>query len=356
MSIYKRGDIYWIRLERKGQVVQESAGTTVLREAKLYEARRRLETFPELDGGVEIPTLQAFTRELYAYWKRELNPETLTREYYLNGLRSVIEFPEIGEAKLNAITTLHIERYKRQRAEAVGVVTINHSLRALRRALNIAVEVFNYKFTPVKIKVNTTGEPKRDYVVTETDFQRFLEDAGRRQEVVAPTIEVQEGAGRQTMQAILTVLYDCGLRASEACKLTWGRVSLTERWIFIDAGKSDSARRRVPLTSRVVTALEGLKVIAREDVPYVFTRYGGHQAITPSWVSHEFLRTRKKLGLPDGCVLHSLRHSTASRLGNKGCTTTDLMKLMGWATPALAARYCHLDETRMNQIVGFLEA
>lgn len=352
MSIYKRGDIYWIRLERKGQVVQESTGKTVMREAKLYEARRRLETFPELEGGVEIPTLKDFTRELFPYWRRELKPNT--RDYYFDSLRSVVE-SDIGDSKLNAITPRDVERYKSGRAEQVGVVTVNHSLRALRRALRLAVDVFDYKFTPTKIRINTAAEPKRDYVITEADFQRFLEDAGRRQETVAPTIEVREGAGRQTMQALLTVLYDCGLRAGEACGLTWDRVNLEERWLFVDAGKTKAARRKVPLTSRVTTALKGLKLTTREGVPFVFTRYGGRQAISPGWASHEFLRSRRRLGLPEGCVLHSLRHSTASRLGNKGCTQQDLLALMGWATPALAARYCHLDQNRMAQVIGFLE-
>jgi integrase len=132
-------------------------------------------------------------------------------------------------------------------------------------------------------------------------------------------------------------------------------VNLDERWLFVDSGKTKAARRRVPLTSRVITVLTSLKASARPAVPFVFTRHGGRQPITPGWASHEFCRIRRILGLPDGCVLHSLRHSTATRLGNKGCSTGDLMKLMGWETPAIAVRYTHLDDARMEQIVGFLE-
>lgn len=61
------------------------------------------------------------------------------------------------------------------------------------------------------------------------------------------------------------------------------------------------------------------------------------------------------LGLPDGCVLHSLRHSFASRLGNQGCTTGDLMHICGWKSAHIAKRYTHLDENRMRQIVGLME-
>lgn len=53
--------------------------------------------------------------------------------------------------------------------------------------------------------------------------------------------------------------------------------------------------------------------------------------------------------------MHSLRHSFASRLGNKGCTTADLMTVCGWETPAIAKRYTHINQERLAQIVAFLE-
>jgi integrase len=235
---------------------------------------------------------------------------------------------------------------------AAGLVTVQHSLRALRRALRLAVDVFEYRFVPPKIKLRK--EPQRDYVVSEADFQRLLEKCGRPAEQAAPTGKVKKGSGRETMQALLTVLYDCGLRAGEATRLSWDRVNLAERWLFVDAGKTKATRRRIPLTSRVVSALEGLKAKAK-DVPFVFTRQGGKQPLTVGWCSHEFGRIRKLLGLPDACVLHSLRHSFATRLGNKRCSTGDLMKICGWETPAIAVRYTHLEAARMETIVGFLE-
>jgi hypothetical protein len=31
------------------------------------------------------------------------------------------------------------------------------------------------------------------------------------------------------------------------------------------------------------------------------------------------------------------------------------MKICGWETAQIAARYCHLDQNRMEQIIGLLE-
>ena len=354
MTVYRRegSKFYWIRLERKGHVLQESSGKTTRREAKLKEAELRLRHWPELEGGEEIPTLSDFTRELFPYWTRELKPNT--RKYYHESFRALLNFDELAKARLDDIKPRIIERYRQSREkDDVGLCTIQHSLRALRRALRLAVSVFEYRFVPPKIELK--AEPKRDFVITEEYFQKFLEKCGRTEEKISPTVTVRAGSGRDTMQALLTVLYDCGLRAGEAVSLTWDRVNLDERWLFVDKGKTKAARRKVPLTSRVVAALKGLEAKARKDVPFVFTRHGGKQALTAGWASHEFGRIRKLLGLPDGCVLHSLRHSFASRLGNKGCTTTDLMTICGWETPDIAKRYTHIDHDRMSQIIGFLE-
>jgi integrase len=143
--------------------------------------------------------------------------------------------------------------------------------------------------------------------------------------------------------------------AGEAVKLTWDRVDLDRRTIFVDKGKTKAATRKVPLTSRVVAVLTGLKAKRREGVAFVFTRYKGKQPLTVGWASHEFGRIAKLLELPKGAVMHSLRHSFASRLGNKGCATADLMTLCGWESPSIAKRYTHLNDARMAEVVGFLE-
>jgi integrase len=355
MTLFKRegSQYYWIRLERKGKVIQKSSKQSRKGDAKKVEAELLLKHWPELQGGKEIPTLEEFTKELYPFWTRELKPGT--KKYYFDSLRPVLECPELANARLDEIRPRLLEHFKAERMkDGVSLSTLQHSLRALRRALRIAANKFEYQFTPPKFELR--DEPKRDFVVDEPTFQKILENCGREiDEPIVPGITARAGAGRDVLQSLFTVLYDCGLRAGEAVSLTWDRVDLNERRIFIDKGKTKAARRKVPLTSRVVAVLTALKAKRREGVPFVFTRYKGKQPLTVGWASHSFGRTRKSLGLPDGYVLHSLRHSFASRLGNAGCTTADLMKVCGWETPKIASGYCHLDANRMVEIVGFLE-
>ncbi len=53
------------------------------------------------------------------------------------------------------------------------------------------------------------------------------------------------------------LLLDCGLRPEEANRLRWEHLDLTERVLFVPSGKTESARRRIPLTPRVSGMLDG---------------------------------------------------------------------------------------------------
>jgi integrase len=353
--LFKRpkSKFWWVRIERKGKALQQSTKTTIKREARLIEAEMRIKNWPELDGGKEIPTVSAFTKELWPYWRRELKENT--RRFYVTAYMALCNFDPIANAKLSDITPRMIEAFKTERHNAgIALPTVQHSLRALRRALNLAVDVFDYKFTPVKIRLRK--ESPRKYVLSEENFQRVIAACGRPAEQVAPAVRVREGSGRETMQALLTVCFDCGLRAGEATRLEWSRVNLEEGWLYINEGKSEASRRKVGLTSRVVTVLSALKANARPEVPYVFTRHNGHQPLTVGWASHEFGRIRKSLGLPDGCVLHSLRHSCASEIANAGANTGDLMTVMGWESAQIAKRYTHTDEARLRSLASLRES
>ena len=64
----------------------------------------------------------------------------------------------------------------------------------------------------------------------------------------------------------------------------------------------------------------------------------------------------RELGLPKELVLHSTRHTAASKLGAAGVSPFVLCKLMGWSNIQMAQRYCHPDRAQMETAIGLLEA
>jgi len=359
--IYKRDEskFYWTRLEKSGRVIQRSTKCTLLREAKDFEAKLRLEEFGPEGPGNFATTLKEFWPELEAHWKQNCKGRTL--KYYREALRPVLDFPKIADTQLHRIKQPLVEKFMAHRqAQGLAIVTVNHSIRALRRALHIAAEKFEYIAAAPRLTL-LKNENQREAVVSETDFQRLLKACALTSQ---ETLDLYEGrpvvvssvaaVPKETIRALFTVMYDCGIRAGEACRLEWSTVNLADKWIFIASGKTKDARRRVGLTTRAIAALAALRAL-RPNARYCFTRHDADRPLTVGWVSHKFMRLRRGLGLPDGVVLHSLRHSCATRLGNAGANVLDLQKVMGWSSPVIAARYVHLDEARMQTLSGLLE-
>jgi integrase len=94
---------------------------------------------------------------------------------------------------------------KNGRGGHISVVTVNHNLRTLRRALHLAVEWDVIAKVP-KIKL-LTGENQRDYVLTDEDVAAFSNESG-------------------LIYRLVPFRVDTGLRRSEAVNLEWTAVAL----------------------------------------------------------------------------------------------------------------------------------
>ena len=118
--------------------------------------------------------------------------------------------------------------------------------------------------------------------------------------------------------------------------------------------KTKAGVRRVPLSPDMVKHLRALKLRARysnDDDPVFAARNGkplGHRNVT----RHGFEPAAKQAGI-EGVTFHSMRHAFASRLIDKGISSTVLAKLMGHESSAITERrYIHLfDKQRTDEAV-----
>ena len=58
-------------------------------------------------------------------------------------------------------------------------------------------------------------------------------------------------------------------------------------------------------------------------------------------MDQQHARVRKLLKLPPDFVLHSLRHTFGTRLGESGADVFTIMRLMGHSTVTVSQRYVH---------------
>jgi integrase len=336
MSLYRRGDVWWSRIEFDGTVHQFSTKKRNKNEARGVESQRR----NELATGVGVaPTLEVFSQRFKNSLPARVSKDTL--QFYTAHMQPLLDYPAMAACPLDRINAALVENFVQHRRKTVGTVTVNHNLRTLRRMLHLAQDWDVIARVP-KLKL-LTGENQREYVLTDEIIEKFAAD-------------------RTRIGKIVPFLCDTGLRRSELCNLTWTAVNLPLHSIEVLKSKTKAGRRRIPLTSRaekILTDILTVKKLIEQDLPeekkcrYVFTTLRG--PMTRDWLSHSFRRARKLLGLPDACVLHSTRHTFCTRLGERGADAFAIQKLAGHSSIVISQRYVHAQGPRLNTAIGLLE-
>ena len=140
-------------------------------------------------------------------------------------------------------------------------------------------------------------------------------------------------------RAILTLLYGCGLRISEALNLNVGDIDERSESLRIK-GKGNK-ERIVPLLPIIWKNIEAYL----QKCPYklktgeaLFLGARGER-ITARVVQRQVQKLRLYLGLPDTFTPHALRHSFATQLLEQGTDLRSLQELLGHSSLMTTQRY-----------------
>ena len=150
--------------------------------------------------------------------------------------------------------------------------------------------------------------------------------------------------------AVLTLLYGCGLRISEALDLTPGDFAGTPSSLRV-TGKGGKTRI-VPLMAvardAVATYLKLCPYHAGADEPMFRGTRGAK--LQPAIIQREMQKLRGALGLPDTATPHALRHSFATHLLAGGGDLRTIQELLGHASLSTTQVYTGVDSTRLLEI------
>ena len=141
---------------------------------------------------------------------------------------------------------------------------------------------------------------------------------------------------------LIALISDTGMRLSEACGLLSSdivldadipHISLREhQWRRL---KTSSSIRAIPLVGASLWAAKGIKAQGTE---FAFPKYCNSEkcnANSASAALNKWLKPR----LPEGCVIHSFRHSLRDRLRSVECPSDIVDSLGGWTTEGIGQRY-----------------
>lgn len=144
---------------------------------------------------------------------------------------------------------------------------------------------------------------------------------------------------------LFAVLLDTGMRLGEAVALECRDVNLDTGLIHVWKNKSDRPRS-IPMTERVRGIVEPRLELGR---PRVFL-------LSCADAEGVWRRRIKKLPEFADAVLHSARHTYASRLVTLGVPLYSLTKLLGHASSKMTERYSHLAPESFRESARLLDS
>jgi integrase/recombinase XerC len=143
-------------------------------------------------------------------------------------------------------------------------------------------------------------------------------------------------------EAVLTLLYGCGLRISEALSLKRSDAPLPDSLRILGKG---SKTRIVPVLPAVRAATEAylaeVPFTLGPDEPLFRAKRGG--PLSPRHIQATVQNLRSRLGLPASATPHALRHSFATHLLGAGADLRSIQELLGHASLSTTQRYTQVD-------------
>jgi len=353
MAVYKRGKTWWYKFNWNGESVRESTKQTNKRIAEQIEATHKT-SLAKGEVGLRdhkpAPTLKEFADGNFLPFieaRFENKPNTL--DYYKNGLKSLKAHAPLASCTLDTITADRIGAFvAKLRQDGLSVASINRQLEVLRRLLRLAMEWGKVDKALPKVEM-LPGENHRDRVLSEEEETRYLEGATAIGNGIEEAYQRALEGTRTTMRSeqpikpedpfilrdATTLLIDCGLRPDECFRLRWEHVR--DEAVHVPFGKTESARRTIPLTPRTAAFLEMRRAVAKNEWVFPAPTMSGH--IEKSSLKKQHAKACKLAKVED-FVLYTFRHTCLTRWAAYMDPYT-LAYLAGHSDFATTRRYVH---------------
>ena len=154
-------------------------------------------------------------------------------------------------------------------------------------------------------------------------------------------------------KALFAVIYDCGLRAFEACNLKWNDISFDRHQVHIKKGKGGKDRI-VPISEKTLIVLN----VYRKKYPsknLVFKTFGKDEGINPAFIRRSLREVLKMAELDTSLSTHSLRHSYATHLLDAGEDIQTVQQRLGHKSVSTTMIYLHLAKVEKNQCINLID-
>ena len=165
-------------------------------------------------------------------------------------------------------------------------------------------------------------------------------------------MEVFNATRNSKHKLILWIVYSCGLRRSELINIRLKDLDQSRGILHIREGKG-GVDRVVPIPQKI---WEKINIYLRSYGPreYLFEGQNGGQYSVES-VYNIFKKSLRRAGIKKEVGIHSLRHSYATHLHEKGLDIRYIQELLGHKSTRTTEIYTHVSRRDLFQIKSPIE-
>lgn len=319
MSLYKRGEIWWVQITSpKGRRIRRSAGTQDRKAAQEYHDRLKADLW-RTDQLGERPR-HSWDEAAVKWLKETTHKATHDKD------REILRWldPYLGGKFLGDITRELLFQIGERKATEASPNTANRYLALVRAILRKTRDEWEWLDRIPKVHLYSVRN-KRIRWITRDEAEKLLSLLPPHQAAMARF-------------ALAT-----GLRQRNVCRLEWSQVDLKQRlaWIHPDQAK---ARRAigVPLNEEALSVLRGC-LGKHEQFVFTYESQPVWQVNTKAW-----RMAVRKAGLTD-FRWHDLRHTWASWHAQAGTPLNVLQEMGGWECAEMVRRYAHLSVSHLRE-------
>ncbi len=227
-----------------------------------------------------------------------------------------------------------------ERHRGVGARTLARELSAVKSFYRWLSEVENVEATSVLATRTPKFKAQLPRPVARNAARELLD-----------TVELQSAEGwvgaRDT--AVVTLLYGCGLRISEALALNVSDTPLPDSLMIRGKGDKDRVVPVIPAARAAVAEYLRLCPFTMQPDTPLFLGVRGKR-LNPRAIQKVMEKTRMQLGLPATATPHALRHSFATHLLEAGGNLRAIQELLGHASLSTTQAYTALDQMRLMEV------
>lgn len=293
-------------------------------------------------------------------FKKELEMRKLQR-------LSNISFEEYSKKFLEQSKSKHTEKTYKAYKSSIEKFTENHGNLMLKE---ITHQILNEYFEQ-RILTSSIYQARKDLICIKSLFNKAILDSyifsnpckdikrfklPEKQPLFFSEVDFNilvSNIDHKDVKNLVIFASQTGLRQMEMIQLQWNQINFKDGYLILDNRSfltKSKKIRTIPLSLKALQVLTERQIGSKNNLVFTYN----HKQINPTYLSRLFKAYIKTSKLNTKLNFHSLRHTFASWLVQKGVSIYEVSKLLGHSDIKVTEIYAHLKPDNLRKAVELL--